>query len=75
VPIEFFFLENRTNHNLNAWNGTRICINYVPYRVAVTPRVMPFSNYLHYKLNQVSSALVDQVVEIQNQNSKSGVQI
>jgi hypothetical protein len=32
-------------------------------------------NYLLYKLNQASSALVNQVVEVRNQNSKSGVQI
>jgi hypothetical protein len=34
-----------------------------------------FHNYLHYKLNQASSALVNQVVEVWNQNSKSRVQI
>jgi hypothetical protein len=30
-----------------------------------------FSNYIHYKLNQASSVMVNQVVEVQNQNSKS----
>jgi hypothetical protein len=39
----------------------------------VTPRVTLFPNYLHYKLNQASSAMINQVVEVQNQNSKSGV--
>jgi hypothetical protein len=36
----------------------------------VTTSVTLFSNYLHYKLIQESSAMVDQVVEVQNQNSK-----
>jgi hypothetical protein len=31
---------------------------------SVTPRVTLFPNYPHYKLNQASSALVNQVVEI-----------
>jgi hypothetical protein len=43
--------------------------------VPVTPRVTLFPNYLHYKLNQASSVMVNQVVEVRNQNSKSGVQI
>jgi hypothetical protein len=38
---------------------------------AVTPRVTLFPNYLHYKLNQASSASVNQAVEVRNQNSKS----
>jgi hypothetical protein len=42
---------------------------------AVTPRVMLFSNYLHYKLNQALSVMVNQVTEVQNQNSKSRVRI
>jgi hypothetical protein len=41
----------------------------------VTPRVTLFLNYLHYKLSQASSAMVNQVVEVRNQNSKSGVRI
>jgi hypothetical protein len=41
----------------------------------VTPRVTFFSNYLHYKLSQASSVMVDQVIENRNQNSKSGVRI
>jgi hypothetical protein len=41
----------------------------------VTPRVTLFSNYLYYNLNQASSALVNQVIEVRNQNSKSRVQI
>jgi hypothetical protein len=41
----------------------------------VTPRVTFFPNYLHYKLNQASSVMVNQVIEVQNQNSKSGVRI
>jgi hypothetical protein len=36
---------------------------------------MLFPNYLHYKLSQASSAMVNQVVEVLNQNSKLGVQI
>jgi hypothetical protein len=36
----------------------------------VTTRVTLFPNYLHYKLIQASSAMVDQIVEVQNQNSK-----
>jgi hypothetical protein len=28
-------------------------------QISVTPRVMLFPNYLHYKLNQASSALVN----------------
>jgi hypothetical protein len=39
--------------------------------VSVTPRVTLFPNYLHYKLNQVSNDMVNQVVEVRNQNSKS----
>jgi hypothetical protein len=39
------------------------------------PYVTLFPNYLHYKLNQALSVLVNQVIEVQNQNSKSGVQI
>jgi hypothetical protein len=39
--------------------------------MCVTPCVTLFPNYLHYKLNQASSAFVNQVVEVQNQNSKS----
>jgi hypothetical protein len=42
---------------------------------AVTPRVTLFPNYLHYKLNQASSVMVNQVIEVQNHNSKLGVQI
>jgi hypothetical protein len=41
----------------------------------VTPRVTLFPNYLHYKLNQASSVMVNQVIEVQNQNLKSGVRI
>jgi hypothetical protein len=41
----------------------------------VTPHVTLFPNYLHYKLSQVSSVMVNQVVEVQNQNSKSGIRI
>jgi hypothetical protein len=47
----------------------------VMLRPFVTPRVMLFSNYLHYKLNQASSTMVNPVVEVRNQNSKSGVRI
>jgi hypothetical protein len=43
--------------------------------LAVTPRVTLFPNYLQYKLSQASSAMVNQVIEVRNQNSKSGVQI
>jgi hypothetical protein len=43
--------------------------------VAVTPRVTLSPNYLHYKLNQASNALVNHVFKVQNQNSKSGVRI
>jgi hypothetical protein len=43
--------------------------------ITVTPRVMLFPNYLYYKLSQASSAMVNQVVEVRNQNSKSGVRI
>jgi hypothetical protein len=43
--------------------------------MSVTPRVTLFSNYLHYKLNQASSTMVNLVVEVRNQNSKSGVRI
>jgi hypothetical protein len=39
------------------------------------PHVTLFPNYLHYKLNQASSAMVNQVVKVRNQNSKSGVRI
>jgi hypothetical protein len=39
----------------------------------VTPRVTLFPNYLHYKLNQASSTMVNLVAEVRNQNSKSGV--
>jgi hypothetical protein len=39
----------------------------------VTPRVTLFLNYLPYKLNPASSAMVNQVIEVWNQNSKSGV--
>jgi hypothetical protein len=46
-----------------------------PHLVHVTPRVMLFSNYLHCKLNQVSSVMVNQVIEVQDQNSKAGVRI
>jgi hypothetical protein len=46
-----------------------------PQLVCVIPRVTFFPNYLHYKINQVSSALVNQVIKVQNQNSKLGVQI
>jgi hypothetical protein len=35
---------------------------------AVTPRVTLFPNYLHYNLNQASSALV-KVIDVRNQNS------
>jgi hypothetical protein len=41
--------------------------------VHVTPRVTLFPNYLHCKLNQASSVMVNQVIEVQDQNSKSGV--
>jgi hypothetical protein len=41
----------------------------------VTPRVTLFPNYLHYKLNQASSTMVNPVAEVRNQNSKSGVWI
>jgi hypothetical protein len=44
-------------------------------RLFVTPRVTLFPNYLHYKLNQASSTMVNPVAEVQNQNSKSRVQI
>jgi hypothetical protein len=43
--------------------------------VVVTPRVTLFPNYIHYKLNQASSTMVNSVTEVQNQNSKSGVRI
>jgi hypothetical protein len=43
-------------------------VNYI-----VTPHVMLFPNYIHYKLNQVSSTMVNPVAEVQNQNSKLGV--
>jgi hypothetical protein len=43
--------------------------------VSVTPRVTLFPNYINYKLNQASSVMVNQVIEVQNQNSKSGVRI
>jgi hypothetical protein len=36
----------------------------------VTPCIMLFPDHLHYKLNQASSVMVNQVVEFQNQNSK-----
>jgi hypothetical protein len=36
----------------------------------LTPRVTLFPNYLHYKLNKASSVMVNQVIEVQNQNSK-----
>ena len=50
--------------------------NWFIYRMDnVTPRVTLFSNYLHYKHNQASSTRVNPVVEVQNQNSKSGVLI
>jgi hypothetical protein len=45
-------------------------VNYI-----VTPRVMLFPNYIHYKLNQVSSTMVNPVAEVRNQNSKLGVRI
>jgi hypothetical protein len=41
----------------------------------VTPRVTLFLNYLSYKLNPASSVMVNQVIEVWNQNSKSGVRI
>jgi hypothetical protein len=40
---------------------------------SVTPRVTFFPNYLHYKLNQASSVMFNPVIEVQNQDSKSGV--
>jgi hypothetical protein len=42
--------------------------------MSVTPRLTLFPNYLHYKLNQASSDLINQVVEVENQNSKSRVE-
>jgi hypothetical protein len=39
----------------------------------VTPCVTLFLNDLPYKLNPASSAMVNQVIEVWNQNSKSGV--
>jgi hypothetical protein len=45
------------------------------HQVFVRPRVTLFPNYLYYKLSQASSAMVNQVIEVRNQNSKSGVQI
>jgi hypothetical protein len=44
-------------------------------RLRVTPHVTLFSNYLPYKHNQASSTRVNPVVEVRNQNSKSGVLI
>jgi hypothetical protein len=44
-------------------------------KFVVTPRVTLFPNYLHYKLNQASIVMVNQVIEVRNQNSKSGVRI
>jgi hypothetical protein len=44
-------------------------------RGAVIPRVTLFPNYLHYKLSQASSVMVNQVIKVRNQNSKSGVRI
>jgi hypothetical protein len=41
--------------------------------ITLTPRVTLF--LLPYKLNPASSAMVNQVVEVRNQNSKSGVRI
>jgi hypothetical protein len=32
-----------------------------------------FSNYLYCKLSQASSAMINQVIDVRNQNSKSGV--
>jgi hypothetical protein len=38
-------------------------------------RVTLFSNYLHYKLNQASSVMINQVIKVQDQDSKLGVRI
>jgi hypothetical protein len=43
--------------------------------VDVTPSVTLFPNYLYYKLSQASSVMVDQVIEVQSQNSKLGARI
>jgi hypothetical protein len=67
-PTKILDQQDRVTHNKTTrfykiqWNN-------------VTSRVTLFPNYLHYKLNQASSTMVNPVAEVRNQNSKSGVRI
>jgi hypothetical protein len=57
------------------WPWMKTWLSLVWMHLIVTPCVTLFPNYLHYKLSQALSAMVNHVVEVRNQNSKSGVRI